>query len=393
MDARPERHLRVLINAFSARQGGGQTYVTRVLDVLREKMPIDVFVLAPDSFALPEDHSNIRRIRVRWPVENPITRAAWEKLFLPRLLRQLRVDVLFCPGGVIGTTVPRNCKSVITFQNMLPFDLVQRRNYPVGYMRVRNWLLKRVTLQSAAKSDRVICNSDFARQVIESHAPELTGKTIVIPNGVAGAFRAQCSPRPEWLPKGDYILYVSILDVYKAHIEVLRAFALLKQRRLTKEKLVFAGPQSSYYAKKVRKEIELLGLANDVLLAGSVPFTQLPPLYQNALINVFASECENCPNILLEALASGRPVLSSNRPPMPELAGDAAIYFDPAVPEDLAEKLCSVIDDPTRMEELSANARLQSRLYDWDESGKATWRTICELISVPATDPTVRAIA
>jgi glycosyltransferase involved in cell wall biosynthesis len=387
MDAKPERHLRVLIDAFSARQGGGQTYVTRVLDVLREKMPIEAFVLAPDSFALPEGHSNIHRIHVHWPVENPIARAAWEKLFLPRLLRQKGVDVLFCPGGVIGTTVPRNCKSVMTFQNMIPFDPVQRRRYPVGYMRVRNWLLKRVTLQSAAKSDRVICNSEFGRQVIESHAPELAGKTIVIPNGVAGAFRDERSPRPEWLPKEDYILYVSILDVYKAQIEVLRAFALLKQQRPTKEKLVFAGPQSPYYAKRVRKEIELLGLANDVLLAGPVPYAQLPPLYQNAVINIFASECENCPNILLEALASGRPVLASNRPPMPELGGNAPVYFDPAVPEDLAEKLGRVIDDPARMDELSAKAKLQSQLYDWDTSGKATWRTISELITAPAVDP------
>lgn len=266
-------------------------------------------------------------------MENPVARAAWERFGLPKLLRRLEVDVLFCPGGIVGTTVPRNYKTVMTFQNMIPFDPVQRRRYPMGYMRVRNWLLKRLTLRSFAKADRVICISEFGRQVVESHAPGAAGKTTVIPHGVGGLFRMECSARPAWLPKENYILYVSILDAYKAQIEVLRAFALLKQRRLTNEKLVFAGPHSPYYAKKVCNEIECLGLAKDVILTGSVPYAQLPPLYQNALINIFASECENCPNILLEALASGRPVLASNRPPMPELCGNGAVYFDPAVPE------------------------------------------------------------
>ncbi len=376
-----------MINAFSARQGGGQTYLKRLLEFLHEEMPIDVFVLAPDSLDLPTGRSNIHRIRVHWPVENPVTRPVWERVHLPRLARRLKVDILFCPGGVIGASVPRNCKSVTTVQNMIPFDLVQRRRYPLGYMRVRNWLLKRLTLRSVAKADRVICNSEFGRQVIERHAPGLAGKTTVIPNGIGAPFRTKHAVRPEWLPKEEYILYVSVLDVYKAQVEVLRAFALLKQRRPTSEKLVLAGPQCPYYTKRVRDEIERLSLRNEVILAGPVPHDQLPALYQSALINIFASECENCPNILLEALASGRPLFASSRPPMPEFGGDAPIYFDPSVPEELAAKLTSIIDDPARMEELSAKAKLRSQLYSWDISGRATWRAISELVRTPVADP------
>jgi len=375
---------KVLISALSARQGGGQTYLTGLLDELTEEMPIEVFVLAPDSLALPSGRSNVHRIRARWPVEHPVTRALWQKVHLPRLARRLQVDVLFCPGGLIGARVPRNCRIVATFQNMMPFDLAQRKRYPLGYTRARNWLLKGLMLRGMAKADKVICISEFGRQVIENHAPELMGKTAVIRHGVGVAFRKERLPRPEWLPKGRYILYVSILDVYKAQLEVLRAFALVKQRRATTEKLVFAGPQTPYYTKKVRKEIERLGLEENVVLAGAVPYSQLPPLYQNALINLFASECENCPNILLEALASGRPLFASNRAPMPELGGDGAVYFNPADPAELAEKLVGVIDNPARLEELAEKARTRSELYDWEESARITWTTIGELASAPA---------
>lgn len=376
-----EVRLKVLVNAFSARLGGGQTYMNNLLEFLHEDIPIDVFVLAPESLELPEQRPNVHRVRVGWPVENPLARAVWEIVSLPRLVRSLEADVLFCPGGIIGGSVPAGCKSVTMFRNMIPFDSVQSRKYPLGYMRVRNWLLKRAMLRSMAEADRVICLSEFGRQVIESNTPGLWEKTIVIPHGIGPRFRANHELRPHWLPAEDYILYVSILDVYKAQVEVLRAYALLKKLRHTVEKLIFVGPESPRYAQKVRNEIARQGLQNDVLLTGPVLHDQLPALYQNALINIFASECENCPNIMLEALASGRPLLASNRPPMPEFGGDAAIYFDPSVPEDLAEKLLSVIDDPTRLAELSAKAKRRSGLYDWDKTARTTWAAIGGLVS------------
>jgi glycosyltransferase involved in cell wall biosynthesis len=371
-------HLKILINAFSARLGGGQTYLINLLEFLRPDDSVQVFVLAPDSLEMP-DRGNIHRVRVRWPVANPVSRAIWEKVCLARLARRLEADVLFCPGGILGSRVPVRCKSVTMFENMIPFDLAQRRKYPLGYMRLRNWLLERVMRRSMKKADQVICHSEFAEKVIERNAPGVSSKVVVIPHGIGVRFRSDHVRRLEWLPAERYVLYVSTIDVYKAQVEVVQAYALLKQRRPLVEKLVLVGPERPRYAQKVRNEIARLGLAHDVLLTGPVPHDDLPSLYQNALINVFASECESCPNIMLEALASGRPLLASNRPPMPEFAGDAAIYFDPSNPQDLAEKLGSIIDDPVRLAELSTKARERSQLYDWAKLARTTWTVFDEL--------------
>jgi glycosyltransferase involved in cell wall biosynthesis len=319
---------------------------------------------------------NVTKIHVKWPVENPFTRAVWEWFYLPKLLKQVDADVLFCPGGIIGGRVPKGCKTVTMFRNMIPFSLMQRQRYGLGYMRIRNWLLERALSRSMAKADRVICISEFARRVIEQKVNGLPGKTIVIPHGINPIFRENHQPRPVWLPVGDYILYVSILDVYKAQLEVVRAFALLKERRSTSEKLVLTGPARSHYARKVRDEIERLGLQDDVVLTGPVSHNDLPALYGHALINIFASECENCPNIMLEALASARPLLASSRPPMPEFGGDGAIYFDPSSPDELALKLASVIDNPERLQEMSCRARERSLLYDWEQTARTTWDLI-----------------
>ena len=373
----------ILLNAQSARSGGGQTYVINLLNYLPEEFPVKVFVLAPDSLSLPSDRQNIKRISVEWPVENPVVRAIWERLCLPALLRKLDADVLFCPGGIIGGSVPSDCKTVTMFRNMIPFSPLQQRRYRPGYMRLRNWLLKKEMLRSMVRADLVIFLSDYARTVIEQRAREKMKETVTIPHGISPSFRKPAGanpPRPAWLPPGNYFLYVSTLDHYKAQLEVIQAYAMLRKQRDTREKLLLVGPEYPEYGRKVRNQIKRLALENEVLIAGTVPYVDMPAVYQNAVLNIFASECENCPNILIEALAAGRPVFSSNCPPMPEFAGDAVVYFDPKLPEELAQKLATVLADPARMKDLAAKALERSRLYDWSVSAQATWQAIQNLV-------------
>jgi glycosyltransferase involved in cell wall biosynthesis len=377
------KKMTVLINALSARQGGGQTYITNLLDHLPPCAPITIYVLAPDTLTLPSDDPRIRRIPVRWPLENPFLRAVWEKFRLPALLSQFGADVLFCPGGIIGSRVPRGCKTVTMFRNMIPFSDVQNRRYRPGYMRLRNFLLKHAFLRSMRSADLVIFLSDHARTTVEAHLGARLGNAVTIPHGLAHAFRrpltSQKAAHAATLPLPGYLLYVSTLDYYKAQIEVVKAFALLREKRVTNEKLVLVGPEYPEYGQLVRKTIADLRLQDSVLLTGAVPHAEMPEVYRNSIVNIFASECENCPNILIEALASGRPVVSSHYPPMPEFGGDAALYFDPRSPGDLAEKLAALLVDPPRMKELAARAENRSQLFDWESCAQRTWQSILEL--------------
>jgi glycosyltransferase involved in cell wall biosynthesis len=376
--------MRVLIDALSARQGGGQTYLMNLFRALPVDAGFEVLVAAPTTLPLPDGQPAVRRLRIRWPVTNPILRGIWQRWILPHALRRFKIDVLFVPGGVVWTHVPRRCRLVTMFRNMIPFDMVQRARYPLGYQRLRNWVLERIMLQSMIRADLVIFVSEHARQVIEARAPRQVRAGVVIPHGVNDAFRmipGALLPRPTGLPPGPYLLYVSTLDYYKAQVEVVRGFALARKQRHGPEKLVLVGAENPQYGRLVRREIALLGLQNDVIVMGQVPYNELPAFYQHAAINLFASESENCPNILLEALASGRPVLSSNIPPMPEFGGDAALYFDPRSPEDLAQCLLTAFDDRRLMADLAKRATARARRYQWNDSGRRTW----EAITAPAS--------
>jgi glycosyltransferase involved in cell wall biosynthesis len=94
---------------------------------------------------------------------------------------------------------------------------------------------------------------------------------------------------------------------------------------------------------------------------------------------VFASSCENCPNILLEGLASGRPVLSSNVMPMPEFGGSGIEYFSPFDPDDIARALQRVLTDPQHAQRVAAAALSESRRFDWSETAARTWSSLIRL--------------
>ena len=379
--------IKIVINALSARQGGGQTYLVNLLEHLQEDAAIEVHVLAPKSLAVPENRRNIHRLRVSPPGENPFTRAIWEKVELPRILSKLRTDVLFCPGGIIATRVPSGCKTVTMFRNMIPFSAVQKQKYGFGYMRLRNALLKGAFLRSMQSADLVIFLSEYAKSVIEAESRKPIRKTVTIPHGISARFRKsslQCnSAMPGWLPAEGYFLYASTLDYYKGQLEVVRAYRQLKQQRYTPQKLILAGPEYPEYGRLVREEVRKLRLEDDVLIPGTISYEDMAAVYRHATVNIFASECENCPNILIEALASGRPVLSSNCGPMPEIAGHAAEYFDPRSPAELAGKWVALLDDPPRMNKLAGDAEDQSRQYDWSTTAQRTWRAMQDLV-----DPT-----
>ncbi len=376
--------MKVVINAFSARLGGGQTYLRNLLAYLPERDDLEVLVYAPAGLGLPV-HPRLRRLETRWPTTNPLLRALWERLILPRVLRNEHADVLFCPGGVVATSTPNGCKVVTMFRNMIPFDTRTLKNIPWGLQRLRNVILKRVMLKSMAKADLTIFISDHARRVIETMIR--IKNPVTIPHGISRAFQSydQALVRPFFLPEGEYLLYVSRFDVYKHHYEVVGAYAKLSEALRRRFALVFVGEADLPEAVRVRQLIERLGVGEQVRLLGSIPYDELPAVYHHAHLVLFASSCENCPNIMLEALGAGRPVLSSNVMPMPEFGGDAVAYFSPFDPDDIFRTMQKVLTDDDYAVCLAAAAVRRSARYDWENTARTTWAHISSLIEPALT--------
>ena len=372
--------MKIVINALSARLGGGQTYLKNLLAHLPVEPDLEIVVYAPDSLRLPED-PRIRRGTTRWPTANPLLRTLWEKFTLPRILLVEKAHILFCPGGVVATRVPDGCKVVTMFRNIIPFDREALARIPLGLQKLRNFILKRVMLRSMANADLTIFVSDHARHIIEALTPVL--KPVTIPHGINAAFRThgQSLQRPTWLPQSEYLLYVSRFDVYKHQFEVATAYAALPSDLRSRYKLLLVGEADNALAQDVADLASKNGLENQIVIAGPIAYADLPAAYHHAAVNLFASSCENCPNILLEALGAGRPVLLSAVMPMPEFGGDAVGYFTPTDPNSIRDEMIRVLLDESRRHELAATAVRRSADFDWVKTSRTTWQSIADLVA------------
>jgi glycosyltransferase involved in cell wall biosynthesis len=371
---------RIVINGLSARRGGGKTYLYNLLKFLPHKHKNnEILLLLPSSFSLGADalfpSLKIKQVNV----DNPVYRIFFELIWIPLLLRKLCPAVYFSPGGLLLGKTSGSWKSVTMFRNMIPFDIVERKKYPIGYMRLRNWLLSKLLRRSIEKADLTIFISNFALSVIEALDSMRLKEAVVIPHGVSDDFRndrIDDSPSDPFLPDKKYIFYPSIIDVYKSQYEIVEAVAILKRRGVEIPQLLFAGEVYGPYGAGLHEKISALGLSSDVLIHPPIPYEQMPAFYNRAEFVLFGSKSENCPNILLEALASGCAIACSNVMPMPEFGKDAVVYFNPADPQDIARVIQDLIEDPPKIEQLGYKSAALAKEYSWNKAATETWDTL-----------------
>jgi glycosyltransferase involved in cell wall biosynthesis len=111
-----------------------------------------------------------------------------------------------------------------------------------------------------------------------------------------------------------------------------------------------------------------------------VSFDLLPALYGSADAFVFASSCENMPNILLEAMASGLPIASSNRGPMSEVLGRAGLYFDPEQPTSIANAMERLMLDPALRQRCASTSFALSEAYSWERCARDTFAFLARVV-------------
>ena len=372
---------KIVINALSARRGGGKTYLLNLLKHIPEDITkLEVLLLVPGTFEVSESELGSSVQLKRYNVDNPFIRIFVELVSIPFMLKSVGPGVYFSPGGLLFPLTKGKWKSVTMFRNMIPFDLAERKKYPIGYMRFRNWFLSKLLLRSMLKADLVIFISHFALDHIQKITYQGINKYVVISHGVGDDFHKAENQREVKIPNlpvgEEFIFYPSIIDVYKSQLEVVDAIALLLKKGVEVPKLVLCGEIYGGYGKLVTERIERLGLNENVIISGPIPYDQMPLAYANCKFVLFASKSENCPNILLESLASNCAILCSNMMPMPEFAGDAVMYFDPADSRDIARAIELFLSSDEMIEKYSSKARQQGLDFRWETTARRTWSVL-----------------
>jgi len=375
--------MRIAINGLAARFGGGAAYLSNLLEHLAEIDRENEYIVfgSPekrDSFTV--DAANFSIIVPRFPGRAIIRRSIWEQLILPVLLKKHHLDILFSPGGIAPIIVPDGCKRVNLTQNMAPFSHELLASYPLNRRKLRFLILRKLYPFFATRADANIFISIDGLNNLHRVAKFDREKSKVIYHGRSKLFKP-VSPntstdfiRVQYGIDGEFILYVSNIARYKKQLEVVKAYNIIRKQNETRgsvPRLVLAGimVEPDYYS-EVLELTGRLGISDEVTYLGQVPQTHLPYLYSAASVFVFASIAENCPNILIEAMACGAPIASSNLGPMPEICEDAALYFNPSNPADIANKVWQILTDETVKRKLIRNALENAKRFSWQETAR-----------------------
>ncbi|MGH9603532.1 MAG: glycosyltransferase, partial [Terriglobales bacterium] len=237
-------------------------------------------------------------------------------------------------------------------------------------------LLLRGQSRTFRDADGVIFLTEYARASALGKVGRLRGEIITIPHGVEDRFRiaprqqkriTSCSAADPFR-----LLYVSTVDVYKHPWHVAEAVASLRARySLTLDLVGSAYPPALKRLQATRTRLD----PEDAWLhyRGDVPYKQLHEVYAKADAFVFASSCENLPNILFEAMAAGLPIASSGRGPMPEILGDAGLFFDPEDPNQIAAALDLLLRDHELRTRFAAAGQQRAQAFSWERCARETF--------------------
>jgi glycosyltransferase involved in cell wall biosynthesis len=293
-------------------------------------------------------------------------------LFIPRGLRTQHIDIFH---GLDHLGVPLFAKVgryVATIHDMIPLlwpQWVTRKHCLV--VTAAYYCLRR-------QADLVIAPSEATKADIVRRLQINPQRIAVIPWGCDERFQPGGDPehfeavRQRYRLPSQYLLFVGTLEPRKNLTTLLHAYAVLRAEGCDKDlKLVVAGRTGWLYA-DIFDTVKTLALEEEVIFTGFVDDEDLPDLYRGAQLLVFPSLYEGFGLPILEAMASGVPVITSDLASMPEVAGEAAILVDAHDPKAIAEGIARVLAEDRLREVLIQKGLARARGFTWAHVAQRT---------------------
>jgi glycosyltransferase involved in cell wall biosynthesis len=306
----------------------------------------------------------------RLPTERPWARIVWEQMLQPMAAMRERLDLLH--GLAFVSPLVQPCPTVVTVHD-LSFAL-----FPEFFRGANAAYLRLFTRLACRRAAGVIAVSDNTRaDVIRLYG--VPGERVrVVPHGVNTRVFHPRPPneiaefrRAHGLPD-HFILFVGTLEPRKNLIKLIEAFSNLQSIRCASDlRLILVGGQGWYYD-QIFATIERLNLHSRVIWAGYASADDLPLWYNSADVFAFPSRYEGFGMPLLEAMACGTPVVTSNASSLPEVAGEAALTVSPDDTSALTDALQRALADAALRRELRARGLARARQFTWEETARQT---------------------
>jgi glycosyltransferase involved in cell wall biosynthesis len=364
--------MRIGIDARFYRESGIGRYLRNLIENLTQidkKNDYFLFVLRKDveSIQLPKNFHLVEADFLWYGFA--------EQRRFPSLLHHYNLDIMHFPH--FNIPLAYKGKFVVTIHDLTHYDFKLKRSSTKNSLvyEFKHQVHKYVTAQAIKRSDKVITVSEYVKTQILSHWQIKSDKVVVTLEGAEDKFikiLANLSKDNEkkvlekFAIKPPFLFYIGNAHPHKNIEGLIKAFIKMRKNYQYLQ-LVLAG-HDHYFWKRIKEEFS----HKDIIYTGFVSDEELAALYKNCQVYVFPSFSEGFGIPLLEALACGAPVVSSNKTSLPEVGGDAALYFDPYDEENMIEKIMMVLNNNKLRKELMEKGQKRYKQFSWKKMAEET---------------------
>ncbi len=253
------------------------------------------------------------------------------------------------------------------------------------WIRMKSAIIGQLWKMSRRRSRALFILSDYGRRRMMEADPASAAKWVIAPCGCA-PIPARPARIPEWatgLRERPFILYVGDFSENKNQRRLIDAWGLLRKRMSTLPPLVLLGPGDSDYLREVIEPARArTGHSRDVIIPGFVPSTDLAWAFRSAFAYVQPSFAEGFGMPVIEAMSCGLPVACSDSTSLPEVAGGAAILFDPAAVDSIAEGLEAIVRDEGLRSRLKEAGFRRAENFTWAQNAQIVSQRIRDELRV-----------
>ena len=345
----------------------GMDYV--VLQEINELQQMDtkneyfVFVAPGEDHCL-EDTKNVHIIEIGgnfYPI--------WEQITLPNAAKELKVDILHCTSN----TAPIFCNIplILTLHDIIFLEPRDKSNKSL-YQNM-GWLYRRLVVPRILnKCKKIITVSDFEKKNIISKLSIPEEKMVMIYNGYNDWFKpVQDLERiyQKYIDEPGYFFFLGNTDPKKNTERTLIAYSKYLEKSDAKRKLLMADLDQSFLDDIIeRNHIE--NIRKNIVIPGYIINSDLPYIYNNAFAFLYTSLRESFGIPLLEAMACGTPVITSNTSSMPEIGGQHAILVNPESSDEIAQKMLELENNDALYRAQEDIGLKRAALFSWRQTAE-----------------------
>lgn len=288
----------------------------------------------------------------------------WLNLYVPRYLARTKIDLFHGANFVLPEF--GSCRMVATVHD------ISFVRIPAAYGSIYRRYMRLQTARTLCRADVVITGSEQARDDLVKVFKAPRERVVGIHHGISEEFHSGYDQeylsrvRSELNLPERYILHVGVVEVKKNIEGLLQASVPLINNRMV-DAIVLAG-RDGLGADEIRRRAGVLGMEGRARFLGFVPQSLLPGVYIEAKVVVFPSLYEGFGMPVLEAMACGTPVVTSNISSLPEVAGDAALLVAPNNPEELQQALVRVLTDERLRATLREKGLRRAQVFTWEKA-------------------------